>query len=190
VVELVAGRDGMCTGSSCPTPTAGQRGGALLFDGVAQIVTAMPAPALNLHASFTLAAWGRVDITDPSRGGCIVSKRYGSGGSNSWQICQGSTWVLYTTSATLLGPDVVAGVWHHFAATWNVTTTELQLFVDGHPVGLPMYVDDAFDDGALIIGGDIDDSTAIAPFAGAIDDVRVYSRVLDAAELAALAMPP
>lgn len=190
VAELVAGRDGMCTGSSCPTATPGQRGGALLFDGIAQIVTATPAPVLNAHASFTLAAWARVDVVDTSRIGCIVSKRYGTGGSNSWQICEGATWVVFTTSATLLGPDAVAGTWRHFAVTWNATSTELQLFVDGSPAGPPMYVDDTFDDGAVIIGGDIDDSTAVALFPGAIDDVRLYSRVLDAAELATLAMPP
>ena len=188
VPELVTGANGECTGSSCPTPTPGRVGDALLFDGTAQLVTSTPAAALNTASSFTVAAWVRIDLSMPEGFACAVNKRYGQGTFNTWQLCSFfDQWRFASVNDQLVGPNIDLGVWHHFAATWNQTTTELQLNVDGVAFGPPVFTTVPFDDGRLVIGADVDDGGVIALFPGAIDDVRVYGRALSAEELTQLA---
>lgn len=191
VTEAVAGQHGMCTGSACPTPTPGVVDGALLFDGSFQLVTATPAAALNTPASFTLAVWARMDVSVPEGFACAVNKRYGAETFNSWQLCTFfDTWRFVSVTTMIVGPDVRLGTWQHFAVTWDAASTQLQLYVGGEPFGATMFVDLPFDDGHLIIGADVDGTSAFGYFPGAIDDVRVYNRALDSAQIQRLATPP
>jgi hypothetical protein len=190
VSEMVLGRNGTCTDSSCPTATVGTRGGALKFDGVTQLVTASPAPAMNATSSFTVAAWVRMDEPRSEGFGCVFAKRYQDTTLDSWQFCSFlDRWRLGTLTTQIIGPAVAVGTWQHFAVTWDMTTTEMQLYVDGTAYDVPKATDVHVDSGQLIIGADVDGSTPIALFPGAIDDVRVYNRALAATELEALATP-
>jgi hypothetical protein len=190
VIEAVAGQHGSCAGSSCPTPTPGVVDGALLFDGSSQVVTATPATALNTAASFTVAVWTRMDLSVPEGFACVVSKRYGAESFNSWQLCTFfDTWRFVSVTTMIVGPNARFGTWQHFAATWDAPSTQLQLYVDGEPYGAAMFVDLTFDDGALLIGADVDGTSVFGYFPGAIDDLRVYNRALDAAQIQKLATP-
>ena len=90
-----------------------------------------------------------------------------------------------TTLATT--KSINDGNWHHVAATWNLTRGATQLYVDGilDTSGMaPSGVRSAPPD--IQIGHD----PTGAYFNGAIDDVRLFRRVLSGAEITALARPP
>ncbi|HEY5947469.1 MAG TPA: LamG domain-containing protein [Kofleriaceae bacterium] len=191
IVEVVGGGFGSCTGSSCPTLTEGVRGGALLFDGVRQMVTA-PSPAtLNVRASFTIAVWTRIDVI-PDVLTCSVNKLHLGPVDNSWQFCTtktaaGSYWLFLGGAFSAPGPMLDVGQWHHLAATWDAMTTELRLYQDGFGVGDVLLVNLAFDDGHITIGADVDQGQPFGFFPGALDEFRIYTRALAADEILALA---
>jgi hypothetical protein len=132
----------------------------------------------------------RVDELQPEGFGCVFAKRYQNTTLDSWQFCSFlDRWRLTTLNTPIIGPAVALNNWQHFAVTWDMNTTELRLYVDGTAYDQPVRGDVHVDGGALIIGADIDNDTPLALFPGTIDDVRVYDRALEPAELQALATP-
>ena len=84
---------------------------------------------------------------------------------------------------------VAAGAWSHVAATWDgsPSATGIHVYVDGLEPG---YASQADAPGPRVDDSTIDltiSDTTDPSFAGAIDDVRVYDRVLSPSEIAALA---
>jgi hypothetical protein len=80
--------------------------------------------------------------------------------------------------------------WIHLGATWDGET--MALYVDGELAGTQSVPELLVDDHPVLIGADYDNPPDgyVGHFMGAIDDVRIYDRVLDPVELAALAQPP
>jgi hypothetical protein len=77
------------------------------------------------------------------------------------------------------GVTLTTGVWYHFAATYNGTTCTT--YLNGVSVGTPVSATGNIRSGGLAIG-DSGGSTTYG-WAGAIDDVRIYSRILSVAEI-------
>ena len=77
------------------------------------------------------------------------------------------------------GVTLTTGVWYHFAATYNGTTCTT--YLNGVSVGTPVSATGNIRSGGLAIG-DSGGSTTFG-WAGAIDDVRIYSRTLSVAEI-------
>ena len=77
------------------------------------------------------------------------------------------------------------GQWTHMVATWS--GSELEMFIDGESIGaLPSMLFEV-DEHDVYVGCDNDVPLGITHFVhGALDDVRMYSRVLDDAEIVAL----
>ncbi len=94
------------------------------------------------------------------------------------------------STATLIGTGgaLTAGTWHFVAATYDGVA--MRLFIDGVEVGATGKT------GAIATDPTIDawigdnPGTGAQPFDGRIDELRIHTRAMDAAELAALALVP
>ena len=182
VDSAVNPHDGSC--NACPTPTAGRVGnGAALFDGTQCLE--IPGTRALQPAAFTFGAWLRPRVVHT--GTVFGRTRDGATTSgNSWEI-----WVDVTPASNIavragraIGPGGT-GEWHHYAGTYDGST--FNAYVDGvfyqtHQTALGAYTPDD-----LAIGCDLNVGTLIQRFDGGIDDVRLYGRVLSAAEIAVLA---
>lgn len=188
-----------CTvGTTCGTATPGRVGGqALYLDGNAsQCYSIANAADLVTPVAFSAAVWVRIDAVTSRP--VIVTKRFDLV-HNAWAIYvdTGSTnyWSFETATSASMGAydfitpmqPVEVGVWKHIAVTWDGTTK--RGYVDG--VKLLEYVPPAvmFDNAELLIGCDQDDNGTgrLGFVTGAIDDVRVWSRMLSDTEIQSLA---
>lgn len=166
--------DGSLVGDPLWQPAAGQLDGAILFDGVDDTITT-PFVLNPAEGVFSVFLW--VQGSTPGR--AILSQTDGV----TWLFADASTGALATQlkasgrSSRDLGSNVVVadGQWHQVGLTWDGSTRAL--YVDG-----ALAAADA--QGALI-----DQTTGLrigsGPMAesglfwsGLIDDVRVYSRVI------------
>ena len=163
----------------------GQAGSALLFDGRDDRVVVDPVPlSMESWTEITVATWVKNDVGRGAGTDDLVSWwRYPS--SRSWVLTHHRTdqyfWEIgglgFATGGT------VSADWAHVVGTYDGSA--LRLWVNGALVAtrdvtartLPASA------GKLIVGGQDDGSNW---FDGAIDDVRIYDRALDAQEIQAL----
>lgn len=180
---LTDGSGGGNTGTVVgPTWTAaGKYGGALTFDGTNDYVTVPDAASLDLGSSMTLEAWVRPTASSGWR--TVLLKEtptslayslYSASGTN-----RPSVWIDGTSSVG--SAALTTSAWSHVAATYN--GSRLRVYVNGvlradRAVTTPVPVST----GPLKIGGN---AVWGEWFAGQIDEVRMYDRVLTAAEIAA-----
>jgi hypothetical protein len=150
----------------------------------------------NLHNSgLTVSAW----INPTGSGGRIVDKNNNDVG---WLFgLSGTTTLVFTTGEDTSGgttlnsstsiASITANVWQHVLATWDGSAgmSHVHLYINGVQAdgtgssGTGPEQDDAGT--PLTIGNRQVDSAK--GFTGAIDDVRVYNRVLSSAEIQTLA---
>lgn len=190
-----------------PTWTTGKLAGAVSFDGTNDYIGVPSSSSLNNLSALTVTAWIRPnDVDSPKR---IVTKSteccmsQSSGGwrfivsDNASALDKGLDFnVDYSGTNLDLNKNnlLTTGTWQHVAVTWDGTSSAsgAHIYVNGQVVSSYDGSDDPtgsrVDDSgtALGIGGR---SSGLNPgdwFDGNIDDVRVYNRVLSAAEIAAL----
>ena len=178
------GNNGTISGASWTT--AGKYGGALSFDGVNDLVTVADSASLDLTNAYTLEAWVRPTSTGDGWRNVLIKERpsslaYGlySGGYPN----RPSTWVTINGADVFVeGPAALpANAWTHLATTYDGTT--LRLYVNGAQVASRAASGAAPVSGSPFrIGGNTIWSEW---FAGQVDDVRVYNRVLTASQIAA-----
>ncbi len=181
--DLVGTHDATCTAGACPTSMAGVVGGAAMFDGTSSCLT-VPSLATWADTSFTISAW----IQAPAMSGpVVVHESDTSCPSPAMEVTNGAGLVQYNTvgahseawtTAAITSP----GQWHQIAVSWDGTMQ--QVFVDGAcdcgiaPANMPVLNPQTFSIGCY--------PAATTWFTGAIDEVRVYDRVLAADEMAGL----
>jgi hypothetical protein len=176
------GNSGVISGAAWAPGIYGQ---ALSFDGQDDWVTVADASSLDLTTGMTLEAW----VNSTARAGfeTVVIKEagteaayalYGNDLNNA-----PTTWV-FDGASYFSAPAAISlplNRWSHLAATYDATM--LRLYVNGVltasvPAGGPLVASSD----PLRLGGN---SISGEWFAGSIDDVRVYNRVLSAAEIEA-----
>ena len=117
------------------TPELDAQGGALLFDGVDDIASAIDAANdFDLAGAMTLEAWVRVDVAQT--GGAFVGGTTAGGGA-SWTLGAGISnpndglisVSVPNTDAVFAPAAIQLGVWTHFAGTYDGTTQ--RIFVNG-----------------------------------------------------------
>lgn len=181
------------TGSFFTPPgayTAGKVGAAFSFPTIPDFVQA--SPGLNFAGNFSIDAWIR---TTNAAQAPIVDKRLNAGsnsvgyylfvfgGNLAFLLGDGQPELAHVSS----GPAIADGTWHHVAVTVDRTSmTGGRLYVDGasvltfDPTTRPGSIANGF---SLRIGQQW--VSAIA-FQGAIDEVELFDRALQGAEVQAI----
>jgi hypothetical protein len=205
LLDAVGGHNG--AGDSLPTYASGRFGKAWDFDGVSQSVQ-IPNVYSDLDGwtQFTLEAWVNFDsfLVTPGGGYGIFSKvgtpshqfdlnfgcQFGFTLNASQMVCQfnrtGQLWPGFQTLADLHGA-VTTDVWVHAVATYD--NNAVKLYLNGVPLVTNIIgpVTIAPTSSTLRISKD---DNGNVPFPGRIDDARIYSRALSAAEIAYLYAGP
>jgi uncharacterized repeat protein (TIGR01451 family) len=186
--------------SSCGVTSAGQRNGAIVFDGINDYVEALDHPALNFGAAsggssagdFSIDAWVKTSSADLQ---IIVDKRRedSPGGVQGYVLFTfgGKAWLQLASAAGTpanydSGVVVSDNQWHHVAVTVDRDS----------PAGVQFYVD-----GVAAAAGDPtahmgtlanpmplriarrSDSSSPGFFNGGIDEVEIFRRVLTQQEV-------
>jgi hypothetical protein len=174
-----------------PTWVPGRAGYALSFDGTNQGVQL--ASPLSSSGPLTIGAWiNPVDLQAGTYGGRIIDNR-GSLGQNGWTIFTRSNAGQNLEFFHDGGPSLVVipsvtiplNSWTHVALTWDGGTnaTGVHIYANGKETTYVTQTNGV----SLRTGSDYTyfgrDYSASAPFKGAIDDGRIYNRVLSAAEV-------
>jgi len=194
-------------GTNTATPTwtgSGKIGSALTLNGTTQDVSVPDVASLRLAGSWTVSGWINMPSLPPSGDRyTLVSKNDASSNenyeilvdnqsnSNMFGVTGPSFVVHFATSggvdkfATYTAP-INTGTWYLVTGTWDGTT--LTLYVNGASVAtnVPGAVPASASGQALLIGYDNTGSAQPYWAHGTIDDVRVYSRALSAAEVGQL----
>ncbi|MGH2272852.1 LamG-like jellyroll fold domain-containing protein [Anaerohalosphaeraceae bacterium U12dextr] len=180
-------------GTLCNFPTDGSQwqtgnvNGALVFDG--QDYVSLPHIINPAATSFSAFAWVRLDVKNPSVSQGIL-QQLGDDANN-----MGRTWLYRTTDDRLgcyLGgspleseqiiPFDITQQWHHVGVTYNKLTNTASLYVDGICANSATRNAEACME-PFYLGRQKSGNY----WNGAIDDVRIYGRVLTASEINVLA---
>ena len=197
------------SGSTAPTYAPGRFGQAFQFNGTDQSVSIPDSYAdLDSWTQFTLEAWFNADIvTDaptPGRGRAIFSKvgnpsnhsDYNQGYQLSWNgdgtkivmyfNQSGQPWPGNVTAANLNTP-LLTNSWYHIVATYDHNA--VMIYLNGVPLVTNIIGAVTLQNSSSSLRISKDDNLN-APFAGRIDDARIYNRALTAAEVAYLYQGP
>ncbi len=177
---------------------------AVTFDGSSGVIEFEPFEVEG--GGITLAAWIRPESFGIGDGRIVTKAVEWGADDHSWMFSTIDGNVLRfrlktddgqavpTLIAGNLGDPLMAGQWHHVAATWD--GADMKVWQDGVEVGaLPKggAKVDTDDTAKVAIGSQPTDAFAADPahvakyFDGTIDDVVIYNRALDAGEMGELA---
>ncbi len=189
------GNDGTLAGPESPTPwQPGRLGNAFHVVGMNRILMVRPSPSIaSMSANFTVAAWVNKDVVRDENYRSMISQQAGNGNrdGNIFKFGFYNGRLRFTadglTDLTAMGqalPQI--GQWGHVAATYDGTT--LRLYLNGTEIaGVKVSGRLRSGDRSIIIGNDQNGAGPDEALEGFLDDLRLYSRALGAAELAALA---
>jgi hypothetical protein len=175
-------------------PDGGAVGGAVRFDGVDD-VAATSGPVVRTDDSFTVSAWVRPEAF-PTGVAATVSQ-YGQRVSGFYLNYRGdlNRWVFMLASEDrdnpnglwVVAPSVpLAGDWTHLTGVFDRPANKIRIYVNGAlgaEATLPASFVPWHATGPLVVGREKWNGQTGNPWRGLIDEVRVYSRVLSAAEI-------
>jgi hypothetical protein len=176
------GHDATCI--NCPAHAPGILGMAYRFDAVNDVLYV--ADSMDFRGDMTVALWASADNTTGQIS--AVTKLSGNGTGNTWQLELMPTdrWSFSGGTVHYLegGPVTTPQTWHHIAGTWDGTIK--RLYVDGVLVA-SVASSFAYDTSQLVLGADLNAPNLDLFWDGVIDEIRVYDRPLNAAEIGTLA---
>lgn len=175
----------------------GITGAAVSLDGENDRVS-MTGPGLS-GTAITIACWFHADDFDTGDARLISRAQGTSESDHDWMLSTVSSGGQYRLRArlrtggstkTLIGSNGVLspGTWFHTALVYD--GSQMRLYQDGVEVGSASK-SGAVDErsGLSVAFGNQPSGAGSRPFDGLIDDVRIYNRALDSAEIASLADP-
>lgn len=184
------------------TPVSALQVSTSATNGVVTGLSTMHPLGFGKFDQFSVAAWVKADsVTTGLEPEGIVgvgatSLRVGmrvapdgipyAGGCFSGNPCWDTRMIAGTTTPTSLIP----GRWYHLAMVYDGATRAMHFYQDGGLVGqasIPSVFGNRFTDGFFWFGGF--PGSATEWFRGAVDDVRVYRRLLTHVEISELATP-
>jgi hypothetical protein len=185
----------------------GRYGNALDFDGVNDLVNVGTISNVNFSQSYTISTWVNMDIigdpdspcSSPTGPAAIFDKIDGNPAWKYHQLSVGSWRGSFTITheesaasvnkeASSTNQELIPGRWYHVLAVYDSTAQLLKIYVNG-ALQQQTAIPNALVNNSTIaakIGGSY---TGCSPgyLDGRIDDFRIYSRVLNNAEIQALA---
>ncbi|MHC4519627.1 MAG: LamG domain-containing protein [Planctomycetota bacterium] len=183
------GRTGTIYGA--PTWTTGPTGGALAFDGVDDYVDCGNDAGLAITDRITVAAWVKTNEVGNGQHNPFVTK-----GDRTYALKHGPdssiTFFIYDPVAKWQAAEYAVsgsfnGQWHHVAGTYD--GNDVKLYVDGIEKSATPFVGTINNlSFPLNIGRNAQEADRF--YGGAVDEVRIYNRVLDAAEILQLHADP
>lgn len=185
----------LCSGATCPTTAAGQRGTAVAFDGVDDVLrfggnevitTSVTAGQLGLlDGSFTVMAW--VNAADWTGSFPILGSSPATPGNGLFVgLDNGRPALGYGGDDTLLPDAIPAGEWVHLTWRFDAEAGERTFFVNGTAVGAPsgghtpLTAEDEIEVGR---------ARGSSYYGGALDELVVYGSALDAETIYDIANP-
>lgn len=178
-----AGSADMSINGSSAGWTNGKDGGAFTFDGSNYAKTTVSDSVTNPSSSVAITGWFKAAANVADRSWLFqIESNYGMRISDNGRLqlsFNGSV-----NSAPEWGNPINDGLWHHFVAQNDGTTT--QLYIDGFSVGSRAQSLSSLANGFRhsAIGAR---QSGQAIFAGTFDDIRYYDAVLTQSEISALA---
>lgn len=182
-------RNGVLVASAGWQPTGGTSGGALEFHGGNDAVE-LPAGILDGRTNLTVSLWFKTSSTSVNQ--TLFSSASAAHSPELAVSLENGGTVRFDTGGGLsvtwiFGRSLADGLWHHLAVTRDATAQNATLHLDGAAVGLPQAVTlAALDVDAVTLGQryqSVSTYQAAAVFTGMLDEVRVYSVVLEPSHL-------
>jgi hypothetical protein len=199
------GHDGALKGS--PSWVAAKTGNGIRLDGTTQYVDIPDSPTLRLEGSWTIATWVQLSaLPATTKMYTLLAKTDGAGNetyslrvdNNYGQfgvtapgsfVAQFATATATDVYALITPPSIDAGAWYWLAGTWDASSGQLALYVDGQLAAsvTSSKVPTTGSGQDFLIGDNAGHLAQYTP--GILDDVRIYDRALTAGELAMLFSP-
>jgi hypothetical protein len=177
-------------GVSCPASLPGHRGNAFAFTGT-EYARVTYDTWLYTATGWSFAAWLYIDTLVDQ---VAFAKPYSSGSADAWGLvawnsssgtCVESVGAA-STNEDVCGPPMPAGRWFHVAARWDGQAKAL--FIDGVKVGeLVGATVSMIDTHDVVIGADENSGSQAYFWHGKVDELQLYNRALDDAEIVMLA---
>ena len=168
------------TFSGAPSYARGVRGQALIPNPTAP---ARSAPLSLVGSALTVELWARID-PGPITGQHVLLSYDGE-----WSIelnDEGFVLIVAGLTAFEMLPFFIDGNWHHYAVTG--TATQIDFYVDGIPAAGPNTpIVPPMTATELTIG---DGPSGGKPWPGAVDELRIWTKLLDATTIASHALRP
>ncbi len=146
--------------------------------------------------SFAVAAWARLDGY-PAFGQhpAVISQDGARSAVFQLQATPTGNWAFTLWNGDgggdgrrVTGPKIQSGVWTHLVAMYDAGARRMSLFVNGKPAGTePRHQTWNNPSGSMTIGRSLWEGAEVDFFAGAVDDVAVYNRVLFDGEISTMA---
>ena len=188
-IDSVGGNNGFLTNAA--TFALGKVGQAFSLNGVSAAVEIGDATALR-PTSVTLEAWVMFFSSNGSQS--IMAKTVGSGTGNSYALwleggnLKGTVSSITGANSPISVPFLpTLGQWYHVAFTFDDTTKQQVLYLDG--VALAFGISNlgvGYDTHPVFLGGDVQNGSLTLFLDGRIDEASLYNRALSAAEIAAI----
>jgi hypothetical protein len=201
--DLSAGKKHATVSGTSPASgarwTFGRAGESLQLTGADTGYATTGAPAVNTNETFSVSAWVMLDRQDAGSYAAVSqdgSKVFGFflgyvGDDQRFtfrMVPQDSQTVVTVRALSTAAPR--PNVWYHLTGTFDSSTKELRLYVNGQHQGTASMPTSWNATGALQIGRDWYDLRYREWWPGRIDDVKVWNRRLPDAEIQALANTP
>lgn len=163
-------------------------GGSYDFDGTDDEISTGAIPELNGSGVFTASFWANADANTGDD--IAFTIRNGASGDNLFVIypCDltggNGVRVYWGLTGDIINENGVdrTGAWHHYTFV-SRSTTDHEMFVDGVSIGTSTASETLH---ATVTDIDIGAWNGAQPFAGLLDEVKVFSRALSADEVAQL----
>ena len=178
--------DGRLTSTISTTTVPGKWGQSLNFDGTGDVRGFTASPVAQA-APISACLWVKPDDTTSRT---VVADRDST--TNGWQFGVNRTTVgnlslIHDASVVQVASGVTAGEWNHVCYSWDSVTTLTSFYNNGTLRGSSnLAAEGETRTGTPFRIGHSAATGFSTPFKGAIDDVRVYSRVLTGTEITAL----
>ncbi|MER7283182.1 LamG-like jellyroll fold domain-containing protein [Dactylosporangium sp. NPDC000244] len=157
--------------------------------------TTNTATTVRTDANFTVTAWLKVDTLDPGGANYVAVSQDGTrtsawtlgyhGSSNRWRFAMyGSDVDNVPVIAGIVSDGTpVAGKWTYIVATYDASTHTLRMYVDGVLQTGSLVLSGGFNaTGPVVLGRRKWNGGNDSFFKGGVDDVRIYARVVPAAD--------